>query len=113
MKTPEDAKWGWGSHVMTGVPQRFMRNKVCSSVFLGQSLTAGTAANISPMSVYLPPHSAPRKVLQEIDNLKGFYSKRGGFVVLFQVQPLFWEVFESQKMWGESHSEEESGCVDV
>lgn len=31
-------------------------------------------------------------------------------MVLFQVQLLFWDVFESQEMWGERHSEEEWMC---
>lgn len=31
-------------------------------------------------------------------------------MVLFQVQLLFWDVFDSQEMWGERHSEEEWMC---
>lgn len=77
---------------MTGVPQRFMGNRGCSSVVWGQSLTAETTAILSCMCVNLPPHSAPLKVLRlrrEPGKLKAFHSKCGAFMVLFQVQPLF------------------------
>lgn len=66
---------------MTGVPQRFM-----------DSLLLQESQQLFNVCVYLPPHSVPLKVLQlmqEPDKLKGFYFKCGGFMVIFQVQPLF------------------------
>lgn len=47
---------------------------------------------------------------QDPAKIKTFLSKFVGFVVLFQVQLLFWDVFESQEMWSERHSEEEWMC---